>query len=353
MAEMASRSSWAGVWTRAVIGPAWRRVQPVWLGTGIVGALILGPEGMPPRDLTSLALRSPGFGALLVVTWILLFLPTARVIVRADGARYLRSLPAPRWSATAIAASSLVVLQLPWLAMWLVGARAIGALVVAAVTGVIVALAWWRPRPPHVGALHWRGPRAAFFGVYMRALRRRADDALLRATGFALLAGGAGGLFARNNELAPREASVLAIEVIAVVLVPGWAGVMLPLVETHRESAWLAQSSGVSERTRIGVLAAAVVAVYVVTAAIAAAAATALVPAAAAWIAPIALATAAGIGLGVTRSLVRAERSQATTSRAVVGAIAASAIAFAALSTLGVPGVAAVVAIGVLAVGTA
>src|SRR6185312_13698325 len=116
----APRSSW--VWTRAVVAPAARRVAPVWIGAGIVGAVVFGPTGMQPRDLTGLALGAPAVGLVLVATWALLFLPAARVVVRADAARYLRSLPIPRWPAIAIGTAALVGLQLPWLALWLLGA---------------------------------------------------------------------------------------------------------------------------------------------------------------------------------------------------------------------------------------
>ncbi len=351
MAESAPRSSW--VWSRAVIRPAARRAAPVWIGTGIVGIVIFGPTGMRPRDLTTLAFHAPVVGLVLVATWALLFLPTARVIVRADAARYLRALPAPRWPAFAIGTTALVGLQLPWLAVWLLGAGALGGLVTALVTGLVVGLALIRARPPRVGTPNWRGPLSALFGIYTRALRRRASDALLRAIGLAVLAGLAAGLFARNNDLAPREASVLSAAVIAVVLTPGWAGTLLPLVETHRASTWLAATSGLSETARVAVLAASVVAIYLATSAIAAIAAVIIVPDAAVWLVPVVLAIGAGLGLGVTRALVRAERSAAMATRAVVGVIVASAIAVIALGALGASGVVAVAAIAVLAVGTA
>lgn len=350
MADRAPRSSW--VWTRAVVGPAARRAVPVWIGAGIVGAVVLGPTGISPHDLTGLALAAPVVGLGAVAAWVLLFLPAARGIVRADGARYLRALPMPRWPRAAIGAAALVGLQLPWLLVWLVGAGALGAAIVALVTGLVVGLAVIRGRPPRVGRLRWRGPRAALLGMYARGLSRRAGDALIRGVGLAGLAGLAGGLFARNNDLAPRAASVLAVAVIAVVLAPGWAGALLPLAETHRESAWIARGSGLSEAARLAVLSAGACAVYAVTSALAAAAAVAVVPAAGAWLVPLATAAGVGQGLVVTRALVRAERSQAMAARAVIGVLVASAVAVLALGLLGASGVLAILAAGVLAVGT-
>ncbi|HEY3802893.1 MAG TPA: hypothetical protein VGL61_09790 [Kofleriaceae bacterium] len=341
------------VWIRAVLAPADRRAAPVLIGTGIVGIVVFGPTGMQPHDLTQLAMLSPVVGLVLVATWTLLFLPVARVIVRGDAARYLRSLPSPRWPAFALGALAMTVLQLPWLLLWLVGAGAIGALVVALVTGLVVGLALVRGRPPRVGRLRWRGPLAALFGVYVRALRRRAFDALLRGVGLAVLAGLAGGLFARNNDLEPREASVLATAVIAVVLTPGWSGILLPLAETHRDSAWLAATHGISESARVGVLAAVSVAIYVATSALAAVAAFAIVPGAGAWLVAVPLGIAVGTGLAVTRGLVRAQRSAAMAARAVIGVIVGSAIVVVALGVFGATGVLAVLLAGVLAVGTA
>jgi type II secretory pathway component PulM len=354
MADAGPRSSSVTrVWIRAVLAPADRRAAPVWVGTGIVGGTVFGGTGMQPRDLTQLAMVSPVVGLVLVATWTLLFLPVARVIVRRDAAVYLRSLPSPRWPAFAIGALAMMALQLPWLLLWLVGAGAIGALVVALTTGLVVGLALVRGRPPRVGALRWRGPLSALFGVYARAVRRRGSDALIRGIGFAVFAGLTAGLFARNNQLAPREASVLATAVIAVVLTPGWSGILLPLAEAHRDSAWLAATQGISESARVAVLAAVSVAIYVASSAIAAAAAIALVPDAASWIVPVALGACIGTGLAVTRGLVRAQRSAAMAARAVIGVIVGSAIAVVALGALGASGVLAILLVGALAVGTA
>jgi hypothetical protein len=349
MADRAPRSSW--VWTRAVIAPAARRVLPVWIGTGIVAGVIFGPTGMSPRELTNLALGAPLVGLVLVATWLLLYIPTARVIVRAEAARYLRSLPSPRWPVAAMAIVALIGLQLPWLALWLLGAGPIGVAICVLVTILAAGIAWWRFAPPKTGALRWRGPISALVGIYARSLRRRAADALLRAAGLAVLAGIAAGLFGRNNELAPREAGVLAAAAIAVVLTPGWAGTLLPPIETHRDSAWLAASSGISEQARTAALAAIVVAIYLVTGAIAAVAATIVEPSP--WTVPLALASSLGSALIATRAMIRAERSRAMTSRVVVGAIVASALAVVAFGALGATGALAMLAIGVLAVGTA
>ncbi|HEX4454779.1 MAG TPA: hypothetical protein VH143_28160 [Kofleriaceae bacterium] len=315
--------------------------------------MIFGPNGMSPRDFAHLALGSPVIGIGMVATWMLLFVPVARVIVRADAARYLRSLPSPRWPTVALGVAALVGFQWPWIALWFLGAGAIGVAVVALVTVLIAGVAWWRFAPPKTGALRWRGPVAALFGTYARGLRRRAADALMRCAGLAVLAGLAAGLFCRNNQLGSREAGVIAAAVIAVVLTPGWAGTLLPPLETHRDSAWLAASTGISEQTRRVALASIVVAIYLVTALVAALAALAIAPDGGAWIIALTVASAFGAAFVATRAMIRSEHSDAMAMRVVIGAIAASAVVVIALGALGAVGAVAVIALGVLAVGTA
>ncbi|MGE5180443.1 MAG: hypothetical protein ACM31C_00190, partial [Acidobacteriota bacterium] len=237
---------WLAVWTRAIVVPAARRAIGVWAGAAIVGAVVFGGNGMRPHDLTALALHSPAVGAVLAATWILLFVPSARLLVRWDAASYLRALPHPRAEPIAVAAAALVALQLPWLALWLAGEGTRGALVVAAVSLPAAAIAAWRPRPARARWPRWTSATRALAGVYARALLRRGGHALVRGAGLAVLAGIAGGLLARNNELAGAAAATIAASAIAVVLVPGWAGVLATLVDAHRAARWLAATLGVT-----------------------------------------------------------------------------------------------------------
>src|ERR1043166_4600490 len=92
---------WIAAWTRAVVVPAARRAGAIWLGCAIVAAVVFGPTAMQPADLTGLALHDPGVGAVLGATWLLVFVPTARLIVRPRTA-YLASLPGNPRAARAI-----------------------------------------------------------------------------------------------------------------------------------------------------------------------------------------------------------------------------------------------------------
>src|SRR3954470_19068291 len=115
---MSARARWMDVWIRAVVVAAFRRAVAVWIGTGIVAAGVFGPTAMHPRDLTDLALHEPVVGGILALTWMLVFLPAARVLVRGETAAYLRSLPGPTIAPLALGAAALIALQLPWLALW-------------------------------------------------------------------------------------------------------------------------------------------------------------------------------------------------------------------------------------------
>jgi hypothetical protein len=294
------------VWVRAVVGPALRRAQAVWAGCGITAAVIFGGTGMRPGDLTGLALHAPGVGAVLAAIWLLVFVPTARVVVRADQASYLRSLPhGPTWPLAAVA---VIALQLPWILLWVVGEGARGLVVVVALTVPIVALAAWRPRRRRARTPRWSGGRRALAAVYGRGLLRKGGDALVRGVGLAALAGLAGALLVRNNDLVGTHAAVLASAVITIVLVPATTGALLPLGDAHRAATDLAASLGLSTRAPI---AAVVTAVYVAAAMIAAAVAVAVTgnptvaPLAVASAIATALMTAPALGwLGATGAAV-------------------------------------------------
>lgn len=309
----------------------------MWIGTGIVAAVIFGGTGMRPGDLTGLALHVPGVAAVLAAIWLLVFVPTARILVRADQAAYLRSLPhGPTWP---IAAAALFGLQLPWILLWVLGEGARGLVVVAALTVPIIGLAAWRPRRRRARTPRWSSGGRALAAVYLRALLRKGGDAVVRGIGLAALAGLAGALLVRNNDLAGTHAAVLASAVIAVVLVPATLGALLPLGEAHRGAANLAASLGLHTRAP---LAAVVTAVYAVAAMIAAAVVVAVTGNA--MTLPIALATAIAAALMTTPSLGR------TPGQIVVRAIVATAVAVIWLGWLGATGAALAMVTGVVAV---
>jgi len=334
---------WLTVWFRAVVVPASRRADAATLGCALIAAVAFGPTAMRPADLTGLMLHDARIGIVLTATWLLVFVPTARMIVRPP-VGYLYSLPGDRRIARALAALALVVLQLPWLALWLAGEGALGAAVVAATTLAAAGLASLAPPRLRPTFPAWRRPVTALAAIHLRALRRRAGDALVRGAGLALLAGGAAGLLVRNNRLTGESAGVLAASVIAIALVPAQIGTALVTLAAHRDTAWLAASTGVSRATRIAALAAAIAAVHLAAAAIAAGAAMAI-SGVNPWLAVLAAATALGTALGGARVLLASEASPTAATRVVVGAIVIAALAVVCLAVLDAAGAVAIVAI--------
>lgn len=341
-------SSWIIVWARAVIVPASRRADAAWVGCALVAAVIFGPTAMHPSDLTGLALNDPGVGVVLAGIWLLVFAPTARMIVRAQPAAYLASLPGDPRLARLVAAAALIVLQLPWLALWVLGEGWLGLLVVLATTAVLVGLTSWRPPRPRSYIPAWRRPSDALRGVHLRALVRRAGDALLRGAGLSILAGLAAGLIVRNNQLTGETAGVVGAGIIAVVLVPAQIGPALVTLGAYRETDWIAASFGIAPRSRIVALCTSIAGVHLTTAALATAAAM-VVAGLHGWLL-LALGIAGGTALAETRSVLIHVGSPTVAARMVLGAIVAAALAVLCLVLLSATGVLAFLALGMFAV---
>ena len=353
--------SWLGAFIRAVVVPAGRRASSAWLGCAIVAGLLFGKNGMQPRDLTVLAQNNLAIGGVLALTWTLIYLPAARVLVHADGARFLRSLPAPRFLPSLVVGGALVGLQLPWLALWVLGAGARGLAIVVGLTIVIALIAAWRPRLPS-RAPAWRSAFAALRSIHLRALVRRAGDSLLRGAGLAILAGCVGGLFVRNNALDGAAAGVMGASVIAIVLVPAQVGPLITLLESHRAQTWLAHSLGITPLVRTLALVTVVGLVHVV-ATVLALVAFSVIAHASLHVMLASLVVAAGASLGSTRALIGgadselADRTAADSSRyetsrdmsraaarAVGASLLVAAAAVVALGVMGLTGLAAFLA---------
>ena len=340
--------TWLGVFVRAVVWPASRRAGSAWVGSAVIGGFAFGGNAMHPRDVTKLATNNLAIGAVLATTWLLVFLPVARILVRAEAAAYLRSLPAPRLEPTLVVGAALVGLQLPWVVLWVLGDQVRGLGIVGALTIVIVLLARWRPRVL-ARAPAWRSTTRAFAGMYVRALARRAGDALFRAAGLAVLAGCVGGLFVRNNHLEGAAAASMGACTIAMLLVPAQVGPLVVLHDAHRASAWLAMSLGLSRARRTFVLALAILGVNLVAVAIALVT-FAIVAAPNGYVMLAAIVIAIGSALACSRALAAADTSSPSLSvddgshtskaamRAVTAAILVGALAILAMALFGLAG---------------
>jgi hypothetical protein len=327
----------------------------VWVGVGLVAAVVVGPTGAKPGDLTGAARHDGGVAAVLIAAWLLLFIPVARQLTRPEATAYLRSLPGPTVVARLLLGGAVLVLQLPWLVLWVLGEGLAGAVVVAGTGAIAIVLGQLRPPPARASWRSWGSGGRALRAAYRRALRRRAGDALVRAAGLALLGGLAAGALIRNNALDGPAGATLGAAAILVVTAPGLAGVLLPLLDAHRATSWLCASTGISAATRLIALALATAAVFVASALVAVVGAVVLggLPlATAAWLAGAGVVAHAATALVATRALLWAAGSAATAARAVLGVIAATAIAVLLLGLLGLAGVVGVVAVAALALAT-
>lgn len=269
MASSRSGSSlWVRAWLRAVSLPASHRAAAVWGALAIIAGIVMGPTGLMPRDVVELLTGEPGAAALLAGLWLALLHPVARILVRAEAALFLRSLPAPR-CAPALPALSLLAMQLPPPVLFAAGGKpGLGAATWLGLTITSYALAHLAlprraPRP-----LRWRGSLHGLSAIL--ASRLFSDEALLRAVAFAGIAGAGAGLMIRNNQLLGGAASTLGLGTLIVLGTPAWAAVTQPLAVAHRRLWALCATTGMPGTAWIGALAAVLAAVMLALFALAA-----------------------------------------------------------------------------------
>ena len=353
MADSARRSSWIGVWTRAVVGPAARRGVAVWIGCGLVAAITFGGNGIRPHDLTHLALTDPPVGVALAAIWLLVFLPVARAIVRAPGATYLRSLPHAPLGPIVVGTAALIGLQLPWLVLWTLGEGAPGLGVLAATTAIGVALAAVAVSPRHPRWPGWSTAAAALAGIHLRASVRLAGDTIARGIGLAALGGVTAGLFVRNNAVVGTHAALIGTSVMLVILVPARAGMLLVVLDSHRRASWIADSLGIGPASRSLAIVRALAVVHGAAIAVALGAAALVArpdaPTLAGWIA-IALGAALVSAVAEAGAIVRVQHRAAANLALVVGSVAVAGLGVLALGLFGVAGLAGLAAVAAVAV---
>jgi hypothetical protein len=243
MASSRSGSSlWVRAWLRAVSLPAWRRAAAVWAALAIIAGIVMGPTGLMPRDVVELLSLQLGAALLLGGLWLALLHPVARILVRAEAALFLRSLPAPP-IAPALPLLSLLGMQLPPPLLFAAGGRpALGALVWLGLTAASYALAHLSLPRRAPQPLAWRGPLHGLGAIL--ASRLFLDDALLRALAFAGIGGVGAGLMIRNNQLLGGAASTLGLGTLIMLGTPAWAAVTQPLAVAHRRLWPLCASTG-------------------------------------------------------------------------------------------------------------
>ena len=280
---------------------AGRRAVPVFVGLGMLSAVLLGPTGMRPSTLVQSFHRSLGFRVCFLAAWLVLVLPASAALFRHRDCDYLRCLPVPALVWWLVLGAFSLALQLPWAALWLAGGtvvEAAGAVSIAAAMSILFAtyprnwqervvgwavlgglgyfvvaqpvslwptlgvptfllatvIAW--DRAPDRGR-PWDplmirgGPILALALAHVVAVWRTGRASLGRAVVVALVGVGLSALAVRANRLisvAEIAGFSMAISAISFAVV---AGVLAaPLQDAQRELRWLLDTTGASGPSR-------------------------------------------------------------------------------------------------------
>ncbi len=300
------------LFARAIGEPVLRQLLPIYVGIGMVAAVVFGPTGMTAADVTGAAADSAGFRLGLWALWLTALAPATRSLVTAPAGFYLRALPIPRGHHYLLVGGALAVAQLPWGWLWLRGAgpgpaaaavtvalailcaqairprsggerllalggiaAGLGAVGVGAAWPILLALglagsalalpAAWRRAPeiaaPGPGA-PVRGPAGLALAVALLALIwRRRGAALVRALLVTALGAAVAVLAARANQVTPAGLETLSLAIAAlssILIAGGCAGAAL---EAERDSRWLLDTTGTGGATRVAATTLAVAAI--------------------------------------------------------------------------------------------
>jgi ABC-type Mn2+/Zn2+ transport system ATPase subunit len=118
------------------------RAIPLWIGLGIVGAILFGPNGVDPHDLVAWAGSSVTARLTVGVGWLALAAPVVGVLLRDRRADFARALPAGRAASFAAFLGLALLAQLPIAIVFAAGGgplQALGVAVVGAGASVLLA----------------------------------------------------------------------------------------------------------------------------------------------------------------------------------------------------------------------
>ncbi|XYI03235.1 hypothetical protein ACMHYB_27135 [Sorangium sp. So ce1128] len=298
------------------------RAMPLYMGLGLVGAIVFGGNGMHPSQLTGLAAESLPFRLALWAVWLLVGTPAARALLRAPSTFFLRALPVPRAHLLSAHALLLAVAEVPWVALWAIGVgapagSAAGALAGCAAGAAAIAahcMLLARPRGPReltalsllAGAILLGAPaalllacaapalvvglRAAFVRApevgagrepslipsaapvlggalaslslaYLAALLRGHRAVLVRAMALAALGAFVGVAYARSiGPLGDEPLAAASLVALAPFALCAGAGLAGPVLREERRIAWLLAACGAAAPLRAGAAALAVAA---------------------------------------------------------------------------------------------
>lgn len=260
---------WLAAWLRFVVRPLAGRLAGLWVGLGIVGGVVLGGNGLAPAAAVGLVQRTPSLQLALLVVWAALTHGLVAPVLAPQAPQWLASLPHGRgvhvagvfgWlvvpsaplavvaglgamgpASGSVLARALVALKLSGLVLLACGvASALPVLVQQGVRAALVqqpeANVAVRRAPPH----STRRQAAGLFAQarelskwHLRALWREHGASLIRAGGFACLAGMLVALVAQHNRFdAPGDAAVLAA-LFVCAMVPTATALLAAMGHTH------------------------------------------------------------------------------------------------------------------------
>lgn len=271
---------------------------PLLFGVLVVASVIFGPTGMRAAEVTHAMRASIPVAIALWAGWLVLSLPVARLALTPPGATYLRWLPAPRALFGLVAAAATMLVELPWVLLFLRGegvssaltaalaVLAAHALLVASsfrakefVAALLLAVAVFAPvmpalpaslaaaslavscaikKAPEIPAGVQRGvlgktPVGALAAAHVLAVIRKEPASLGRSVVLAVLAALAFPLAARGYDLeTDASLSGLVLGLSAASLPTGLSAVAAAVMRSERAAAWLCDATGLSPKARAG-----------------------------------------------------------------------------------------------------
>ena len=354
MASIEAGSRAAVAWLGTIGRPVAARALPTWAGVAIAAGVVMGGNGLSPRDLAGVVEAAPRGWAILGGAWLLLTAAAVRAALDAPGAAYLRALPGGPAGERATIVVAAATVHAPWVVVWLIGAGpAIGLAAWAAMTAASLVLVGLlarvapRARPPR-----WPGPVRALAGVHARSLVRRRGSALIAGAGMAMLGGALAGVMVGHEAVTATDAAVLAGATSTLALAIALAAATASVADSDRQLDWLASSSGTGASARRGAVALVLGGLGLAAAGVATVAAAAVgarfVPAMAGAHALVGL----GLGLGGVAAAAWARRDggddpvRIDGARVAIGLVGLGVVDLAACGLFGLAGLAGVLALG-------
>lgn len=97
---------------------ALRRSLPLYLALVIASIMIFEGNGLEPAALLAMMRESTLLRVVMWSAWLLVTTPAAVAALASPSSFGLRSLPIPRWQSYLVQGAFMLVIELPWLALW-------------------------------------------------------------------------------------------------------------------------------------------------------------------------------------------------------------------------------------------